>query len=280
MDSSYLNYVLTEDERHRFEKDGYLIIEDAIPPALLARLNTAVDRIDADVRREKDLAPNDGHNVFDFIGQDDAFMELLDWPKTFPKVWGVLGWNINLYHSHFIVTPPNAISGPGHTGLNWHKDSGRLNIELETDPQPRISLKVAFFLTDTSELGHANLYVIPGSHLRNKLERPEEGEPEGSMAVRVKPGTAVFFDRRIFHASSPNTSNITRKVLFYGYSYRWLKPRDDMTVDHLMPNCTPIQQQLLGAAPTGKHGFTSPKEEDVPLKSWLEANLDKAAVPV
>ena len=35
MDSSYLNYVLTEDERHRFETDGYLIIEDAIPPGLL-----------------------------------------------------------------------------------------------------------------------------------------------------------------------------------------------------------------------------------------------------
>ena len=207
-----------------------------------------------------------------------SFLELLDWPKTFHKVWGILGWNISLYHSHTIITPPETGTAPKQARLGWHKDSGRLNMELETDPQPRISLKVAFFLTDTSKPGSANLYVIPGSHRLNKLEFPEQGEPEDSQPVLAKPGDAVFFDRRIWHASSPNTSDGPRKVLFYGYGYRWIQPRDDMTVAHYMDRSDPIRRQLLGDTPSGKHGYSSPRPEDVPLRTWLKENLGSEAV--
>jgi ectoine hydroxylase-related dioxygenase (phytanoyl-CoA dioxygenase family) len=50
-------------------------------------------------------------------------------------------------------------------------------------------------------------------------------------SVSVEAGDAIFFDRRIQHRSPTNWSpDTTRKVLFFGYSYRWLKPRDNMTV--------------------------------------------------
>ncbi len=273
MDRSWLQHALTVDEERSFAEQGYLIVEDAIPQELVARATAVVDEITAEEKAREGLGANDGINIFDFIGRDDVFLELLDYPTTFPKVWGILGWNIQLYHSHTIITPPNAVSGPGQQGMNWHKDSGRLNNELETDPQPRISLKVAFFLTDTSELGRANLYVIPGSHLLNRLPVDEEKRPKGGVPVRAKPGDAVFFDRRIWHSSSPNTSEVPRKVLFYGYSYRWLRPRDNMTVDHLMGRVDPIRRQLLGAAPSGWHGYSSPKPEDVPLRAWLQENV-------
>ncbi len=270
MSNAWLENLMTAEEEREFAEQGYMVIEDAIPQELVERATEVVDRLTADQKAKEGLGPKDGINIFDFIGKDDVFLELLDYPTTFPKVWGILGWNIQLYHSHTIITPPNAVSGPGQQGLNWHKDSGRLNNELETDPQPRISLKVAFFLTDTTELGRANLYVIPGSHLLNKLPVDAEKKPKGGIAVRAKPGDAVFFDRRIWHASSPNTSEMTRKVLFYGYSYRWLRPRDNMTVDNVMGRIDPIRQQLLGAAPSGWHGYSSPKPEDVPLRAWMQ----------
>jgi ectoine hydroxylase-related dioxygenase (phytanoyl-CoA dioxygenase family) len=195
-------------------------------------------------------------------------------------VWGILGWNIQLYHSHLAITPP----GPPDEAqvnkrLGWHQDSGRLNIEMETTPRPRISLKVAFFLTDTTELGRANFYVAPGSHLQNQLTFPADGvsDPEGATPVQVPPGTAVFFDRRLWHAASPNFSKVSRKVLFYGYSYRWLRPRDNMTVSHFMDRCDPIRRQLLGAG-TGGFGYTSPSDADVPLKTWIREHLGEAAV--
>src|SRR5207253_3111723 len=81
--------------------------------------------------------------------------------------------NIQLYHSHMTVTPvvpPE--ERPAKQRLGWHQDSGRLNQEMETEPRPRISLKVAFFLTDTREAGRGNFSVIPGSHRQNQVEYP------------------------------------------------------------------------------------------------------------
>ena len=102
--------------------------------------------------------------------------------------------------------------------------------------------------------------------------------PSEAVSVRVKAGSAVIFDRRILHSASRNLSDITRKVLFYGYSYRWLQPRDNMTVEHLYSQCDPIRKQLLGAGPTGGLGYTAPKDEDVPLKLWLREHLGEGAI--
>ena len=280
MDASCLAHVLTEDERQRFERDGFLIVEDALPPAMLKQLLSATDRVDAETRARDGLGPTERVNLLDFIGRDDIFLELLDWPLTFPKVWGILGWHIQLYHSHLVVSPPRATGGPRNQArFGWHQDSGRLNIDIESNPRPRISLKVGYFLTDTTVLGRANFYVVPGSHLNNRLDVPnDEGTaPEGALAIQVPAGTAVFFDRRLWHSATPNYSNVPRKVLFYGYSYRWLRPRDNMTVSHYMDRSDPIRRQLLGAG-SGGLGYTSPSDEDVPLKTWLLELLGEEAV--
>ena len=281
MDTICLDYCLTEKERLEFEQNGFFVVENALPAQMIEDLTAVVDRIDAQYRTEMGLGPHDRLNMIDFIGKDALFLELLDWPKTFPKVWGLLGWNIQLYHTHLGITPPPAPgTEPVKKRLGWHQDSGRLNVELEGTPRPRVSLKIGFFLSDTTEAGRGNFYVIPGSHLQNKLELPPDGvsDPEGTTAVRVPPGTAVFFDRRLWHSASSNYSNITRKVLFYGYSYRWLRPRDNMTVAHFMERCDPIRQQLLGASPTGGMGYTSPSDKDVPLKTWLKEHPGESAV--
>ncbi|MBI4551656.1 MAG: phytanoyl-CoA dioxygenase family protein [Candidatus Latescibacteria bacterium] len=273
MDPSCLVHRLTDEERRQFEETGLLIIKDVLPPDLTERLAAAVDRIWAREREEKGISPHDPLFYPNFVGKDDVFVELLDWPLTFPKVWGILGWNIYLYHSHLGVTPPVA---PGtereHKRLGWHQDSGRVNVEMESHPRPRLSLKVGYFLSDTTQAERGNFYVIPGSHLRDALEFPEDGvsNPPGATPVCVPSGTAVLFDRRLWHSASLNYSTITRKVLFYGYGYRWLRTKDDMTVAHVLEGCTdPIRRQLLGDG-INANGRFSPTDADVPLKGWLE----------
>lgn len=186
-----------------------------------------------------------------------------------PKVWDILGWNIYLYHAHLIVTPPTGLSESSKT-FGWHQDSGRINRDIETSPRPRISLKVAYFLSDVSEPGRGNFWIVPNSHLNDNLQIPKgEGQPEGAIPVCVKPGTAVFFDRRLWHAASPNWSEVTRKVLFYGYGYRWIRTKDEMTVQSLWEKCDPIQRQLLGDG-VNCNGYYTPTDEDAPLKVWLQ----------
>lgn len=286
MDLTCLDYRLTEQERVKFEQDGFFVVEDVLPPQMVLQLTAAVDRLDAYYRKEQKLELHEPLNLLDFVGKDEIFLELLDWPKTFAKVWEILGWHIQLYHSHTIITPPFGTTPTGlidtakKSFVGWHQDTGRLNIDLETNPRPRISLKVAYYLSDATEIGRGNFYVIPGSHLRNEMEFPADGitDPAGSVPVRLGVGDAVFFDRRLWHRSSSNESDITRKVLFYGYSHRWLRPRDEVTVSHVIDRCDPIRQQLLGASIGGAFGYTSPKNEDIPLRTWIKEHVGEDAV--
>ena len=283
MDSRYNEYLLTAEESEQFERDGFFFVENALSEDVVDALITVVDRIDGEERRRLQSAPGDRSSVRDFIGRDDHFLELLDWYKTFPKVWGILGWHIQLYHTHMNVTP--AVSGStlerDGLGLNWHQDSGRINQDCESNPRPRVSLKVGFFLTDITESNRGNFYIVPGSHLQNDFPGDDRnGLLDGAMPVCVPAGTAVFFDRRLWHSASNNYWHTPRRVLFYGYSYRWLRPRDNMTVEHYLDRCDPIRRQLLGVSNTGGLGYTSPSDEDVPLKAWLEEHLgEKAVIP-
>ena len=286
MDASCLQYALTDEEREAFNRDGYLIVEDALPPEKIDFLTEVTDRCYRDNVLTDIVKPGSGSkstqllsrmkgyvNAPNFIGADPAFLDLVDYERILPKVWGILGWNIFLYHSHLIITEQTeGTFDPDGKTFGWHQDSGRLNFDMETDPRPRISLKVGYFLTDLTEPGRGNFWIIPGSHLRNKVEMPHDGigQPQGAIPVLVKPGTAVLFDRRMWHCGTTNYSPIVRKVLFYGYGYRWIQTRDGMTIPpDLYDAADPIRKQILGHS-TSQVGRSSPSDQDVPLRGWLE----------
>ncbi len=282
LDPTCLQYALTEEERETFEREGYLIVEDALPAETVDSLIGTVDRCYRDnlltdvvesTIKGYVAAPN-------FLAAAPAFFDLVDYERILPKVWGILGWNIFLYHSHLIITQqaPGVFDANGET-FHWHQDSDRLNFDVETDPRPRLSLKVGYFLTDLTEAGRGNFWVIPGSHMRNTIELPPDGlgQPEGAIPVLVKPGTAVLFDRRMWHCGTTNYSPIVRKVLFYGYGYRWIRPRDQMTIPpEIYEAASPIRKQLLGHT-TSEYGRSSPSDKDVPLRVWLGEHQPETA---
>jgi len=275
MNPSCLQYTLTETEKRQFEEQGFIIVEDALAPDHVVRLTALCDAIHAGKVAEG-FDPKQALFYPNFIPDDPAFADLVDYEKILPKVWAILGWNIYLYHAHLIVTPPNG-EPPNDKTFGWHQDSGRVNVEIEFHPRPRLSLQLAYFLSDVSEPGRGNFWVVPGTHLCDTLERPNGvGQPEGAIPVCVKPGTVVFFDRRLWHAASPNWSDITRKVLFYGYGYRWIRTKDDMTVQSLWETSTPIRRQLLGDGINANGHFT-PTDDDVPLRVWLREHAPQYA---
>src|SRR5262249_43281830 len=154
-------------------------VPQALDAAMTQRLLAVVDRLDA---RERN-AETRGKllSVTNVIHEDPALVDLIDWPTTFPKVWGILGWNIYLYHSHIDVTPP-ADEHALTWRVAWHQDSMRVNDELETHPRPRLSVKIGFYLTDASQPDRGNTLVLPGSQLQDELDCPADGvsSPEGA----------------------------------------------------------------------------------------------------
>lgn len=275
MNPDCLVHRLSPAEREAFNSQGYVVVENAIEPALIDRLLKAVDRIDL---RERTPDTHDKLLSFpDILHEDSAFIELLDLPTTFPKVWGILGWNIYSYHSHVDVTPP-ADASALKWRVAWHQDSMRVNDEIETSPRPRLSLKIGYYLSDASEPDRGNTLVLSGSHLQDELDCPADGvsSPAGAIPVCVKPGSALILDRRTWHSRSPNLWDQTRKVIWIGYSYRWLRPKDNMRVSHLLAKLDPIRRQLLGDGLTA-NGTYDPADGDVPLRAWLREHCPEDA---
>ena len=204
MDVSCLQHRLTDAERREFDETGLLTIEDALSPEQVRSLTEKTDRIYGQ-KIAQGHAPTAALFYPNFICDDPQFLELVDYGKILPKVWGILGWNIYLYHAHLIVTPPTGQAKDDKT-FGWHQDSGDVNKNIETSPRPRLSLKVAYFLSDVSEPDRGNFWVIPNSQLSDEMSMPEDriGQPGGAQPVLVKPGTAVFFDRRLWHTATPN----------------------------------------------------------------------------
>ena len=81
-----------------------------------------------------------------------------------------------------------------------------------------------------------------------------------------------MFDRRIWHRRGVNRSDITRKVLFFGYSYRWLRGLDyNVLPEKILDKCDPIRRQFLGDEIDIK-GWWQPATADVPLRTWIQEN--------
>jgi hypothetical protein len=270
---SHLEHAITASEFAAFQRDGFVVIPDALTADELAPLTEAVDALDERERKRLHLTPGDMMSRFSVVRFDPAFLKVVAWARTFPKVWDILGWNIQLYISHLVVYPPETWGGRQCRAPVWHQDSGRPVLELER-PAPRLSVKIAYWLTDTHGPDRGAMEVIPGSH-RLDAPPPECDEPDwdGRLLLEASPGDAVIFDRRLWHRHGKNTSDVVRKALFFGYSYRWLRALDYTAIPKpLLDRCDPVLRQLLGDGLT-EAGWYQPQPDDVPLRAWLAARL-------
>jgi ectoine hydroxylase len=259
-----------EDERSllraAFERDGYVLIEGALSADEIGRLTDAVDRV-----RGAERGDEDGPlHLLAFCGREGAFLELLDHPRTMPLIVDTLGSNVFMYHCHLDVHPPET---PGLARpWMWHQDGGIVNRDLDGSPRPRLSVKVAYFLTDVSEPRMGNLVVLPGSHLEDSIARPphDDNDLPGSLPVLARAGDAVVLDRRVWHMRSPNLRGRTRKALFYAYTFRWVRARDDLDIRaDLLPLITPIRAQLLGYG-ASSIDFWMPDRLELPVRAMFE----------
>ena len=93
MDKRCLKYRLTDEERAFFNKNGYLMMPDALTKDRVRSLRAALGKVYKRERR-KGLGPYEKLHTRDFFKDDLGFVDLIDYYKTLPKVWDILGWNI------------------------------------------------------------------------------------------------------------------------------------------------------------------------------------------
>ncbi|HEX3300356.1 MAG TPA: phytanoyl-CoA dioxygenase family protein [Actinomycetota bacterium] len=250
----------------RLDQDGYVRLPGALDPALIEELRDAVD---ATWKRHRTGSASAPLHLLAFLREDRRFVGLLDHRPVIDVVAEALGPNIFMYHAHLDVHPPEY--KPSASWM-WHQDGGIQNRDLETSPRPRMSVKVAYFLTDVSEPGRGNFVVLPGSHRLDTIDRPPHAnDVPGAVPILAEPGDAVVFDRRLWHMRSANRSRVTRKALFLAYTYRWVRPRDDLRLPPAsVPDLTPVQRQLAGVDQEDPFPLWMPDRSVLPLRDLLD----------
>jgi len=250
----------------RLDEDGFVRLPGALDPALVEDLRDAVDAVWS---RHRQGSASAALHLLAFLREDQRFVRLLDHRPVIDVVAEALGPNIFMYHAHLDVHPPE--HEPATTWM-WHQDGGVQNRDLETSPRPRMSVKVAYFLTDASSPDRGNFVVLPGSHRLDALERPSTGNVvPGAVPILAEPGDAIVFDRRLWHMRSANRSAVTRKALFLAYTYRWVRPRDDLRLPPAMvADLTPVQRQLAGVEADDPFPLWMPDRSVLPLRDLLE----------
>ena len=207
---------LTTEQRQQFHDQGYLVVRNALDRASVDRLIEAGDRLVASRSTlSRDFSGNARFDGFrNVVALDDAFIPLLTCERTVPLIVQLFGSNIQLQTSHLIHTRPDPPDTPRNLRLPvWHRDIYGSIEDVGHARMPRISMKCAYYLTDVSERFSGVTLFAPGSnHLKTELEiDPETGDPAKVVEPQLKPGDAVFFENRTWHAAGPNLTGRTRK---------------------------------------------------------------------
>lgn len=268
---------LTPDQAEAFDRDGFLVVREALDPDRVAACIEAGDRLVASDRQEgrRDAGRSDGfRNV---IALDPVFRELLCHPRTVPLVIQLMGPNLQLHTSDLIWKYPDASGEEDKRTPGWHRDIAAVTRDLDHDRMPRLEIKVAYYLTDCLSPTDGQTRVAAGSHRwRTTWQRqPGDLDPAECVVPEMRAGDALLFENRTWHAGGPNQSGRIRKTLMMGYSHYWIRPDDyDHQKPEVLDQCDPRERCLIAQQNRNfdELGRFRPCTVETALEIWAKEN--------
>jgi hypothetical protein len=121
--------------------DGWSLV-GTLDQTLTRRLRRAVEEVAA----RSDASHGGKFHQLSGLSHHPDLAEVVDWPPLLAVVLELLSPNVYINHSHLDVHPPHPPTG----ARRWHRDNGLMgrDMRLLWRDQPRVTLKVAVYLTD------------------------------------------------------------------------------------------------------------------------------------
>ena len=232
---------LTREQTERFERDGFLVLEDIFREAEVDALiaESAALRSGERDLEEGSVVTEPGSDevrtVFKLPDQSPLFERVSRDRRVAGAVSFLLGDDIYVHQSRLNYKP-------GFTGKEfyWHSDFETWHAE---DGMPRMrAISASLLLTDNSALNGA-LMLMPGSHKhfiacagetpednhKSSLKKQEVGVPShdaltrladqhGITAATGKAGTLLLFDCNTMHGSNGNITPYPRSNAFFVFN--------------------------------------------------------------
>ncbi|MEO3756071.1 phytanoyl-CoA dioxygenase family protein [Streptomyces sp. B6B3] len=270
-----------------FDRDGYVILRDALIPSWREMAADAARRLLESGRTAGRDRSADGKDGFrGIVAMNDTFLPLVANPRVLPTVVALLSPDLRLMSSNLIHLPSIPTGGTRTIRVpfrhGWHRDMSAATRDLGPDRIPRLAIKAAYFLTDSAADAGITM-IVPGSHTRTGPVTVPDGaiDPLDAITPDVGPCDAMLFENRTWHAGGLNTSGHPRLAIMMQYGYRWLAPVDDPAPELLRRDeLTDVERQLLGAPDRNPDGSVAHEGAGAePLGEWWQRLTPDPARP-
>ncbi len=245
----------------QFNRDGFLFIQNVIPPDLCAELRTDLDRMLMDDSGSSVGKSPQMEIVLRAFEHSPANVKLFDLEPIVSLAEALISPDCHVIHNNSFKTPPGG-------GLStWHQDDAAHLIVTEGEAPKNIRLPVLFFtanyyLTDVDEIDHGGTEVIPGSHLFGRPLPEDLTGTEWESKVKYnlgKAGSVVLFNNQVWHRGGPNRSERVRYITQITYARRIIGHKYYPFMNYQMPehiyrDADPRLKRLLGFLPRGAYG--------------------------
>jgi ectoine hydroxylase-related dioxygenase (phytanoyl-CoA dioxygenase family) len=232
------------DAKSLLDRDGLCVIEGVLDAAGIERVRKALhDGVAHDEAQGVPLRgfpfDPDTHNlrVFDLIGKDPVFVELVEHPLALELVRHVIGASFLL--SNFSAN----VTAPGSGAMGMHADQGY--VPAPWPPYP-MAINVAWTLDDFTEANGATRFV-PLSH---KKDHGPDASAGNAIPIECPAGSIFVMDARVWHQTGPNrTTDQTRAGLFAYYIRPFLRPQWNWYLTmkpEILERMSPLMREMLG----------------------------------
>ena len=222
---------LSIEQVKKYEKDGYIIIDNVIDKVILDKVKLATDKIVENAswinksNDQYDLAENHSKNIPNVrrIKQpqnfDNTFKEFLFYPSVIDKVTSLLGNNFRLHNGKMNMKSPSS----GDL-VDWHQDWAFY-------PHSNDDVLAVGIMLDDMTLENGSVLFVPGSHKGQVYNHHHNGYFAGAIDIKKnsidlsktvevtgKAGSITIHHARLLHASKPNNSNSMRRFLLWEFA--------------------------------------------------------------
>lgn len=220
--------VLTEAQKASYEEQGYLVLENRVPPEIMSAIRDEIARFE-DIARAMTTS-DDKLDLEDSHTADDPRLRRIKLPHMQSDVMR------DLMYSDHILAPARDLIGPDlrlhTTKLNMKKAGYGAAVEWHQDyafyPHTNDDILAIGVLIDDMELENGPLQVFPGSHKGPVYDHHVDGVFAGAILPEAvgldvkdavpligQAGSISIHHGRILHGSALNRSDKARRILFY-----------------------------------------------------------------
>ena len=220
--------ILTESQIKSYREDGYLVLESHLPSAVMDSIRTEIARFEDESRglteSNERLELEQGHT------SEQPRVRRIRLPHTSSDVMR------DLMYSDHILAPARDLIGPDlrihTTKLNMKSPGNGAAIEWHQDyafyPHTNDDILAIGVIIDDMQSENGPLMVYPGSHKGPVYDHHVNGvfagaflpqevglNPNDAVELNGPAGSISIHHGRIAHGSAVNTSDRSRRILFY-----------------------------------------------------------------